>query len=90
VIFVNDKFNETMKFEAPKDKASSVNEIIFSAFSSLEEKGYNPINQIIGYILSGDPSYITSHNDARTLICNVERDELLEELLAFYLENNKK
>ncbi len=89
MIFINDQFNETMKFEVPKDNVSSVNEIIFSAFSSLEEKGYNAINQIIGYILSGDPSYITSHNDARTLICNVERDELLEELLDFYLKNNK-
>lgn len=84
---MNDKFNETMKFEAPKDKVSSANEIIFSVFESLEEKGYNSINQIIGYILSGDPSYITSHNDARYLIGNVERDELLEELLAFYLKN---
>lgn len=85
----NNKFNETMKFEPPKDKASSVNEIIFSTFASLEEKGYSSINQIIGYILSGDPSYITSHNDARFKICNVERDEILEELLGFYLENNK-
>jgi uncharacterized protein (UPF0297 family) len=90
VISVNDKFNETMKFEAPKEKTSSVNEIIFSTFSSLEEKGYNSINQIIGYILSGDPSYITSHNNARCIICNVERDELLEELLDFYLENNTR
>ena len=89
VISVNDKFNETMKFEAPKDKASSVSEIISSTYSSLDEKGYNAINQIIGYILSGDPSYITSHNNARCLICNVERDEILEELLDFYLKNKE-
>lgn len=89
VISVNGKFDETMKFEAPKDKASSVNEIIFSVFESLEAKGYHPTNQVIGYILSGDPSYITSYNDARSLICNVERDEILEELLSFYLENKK-
>lgn len=87
---MKNEFNETMKFEPPKDKLKTVNEILFSTFSSLEEKGYNPINQIIGYILSGDPSYITSYNDARYLICNIERDELLEELLTFYLENNRK
>lgn len=87
---MNDELNETMKFEAPKDKTDSVNEIIFSVFESLQEKGYNPKNQIIGYILSGDPSYITSHEDARFKICNVERDEILEEILSYYLENNEK
>lgn len=81
--------NETMKFEAAKDKASSVGEIIFSVYQALEEKGYSPRNQIIGYILSGDPSYITSHNGARGKILDVERDELLEELLKFYLENKE-
>lgn len=86
---MNDKIDETMKFEAQKDKVSSVNEIIFSVFESLKEKGYHPVNQMIGYILSGDPSYITSHNDARYLICNVERDEILEEILSFYLENEE-
>lgn len=87
---MNNNFDETMKFEAPKDKASSVSEIIFSVHKSLEEKGYHPTNQIIGYILSGDPSYITSHNDSRCLICNVERDEILEEILDFYLKNKNK
>lgn len=87
---MNDKLNETMKFEATKDKPDSVNEIIFSVFESLQEKGYNPKNQMIGYILSGDPSYITSHNDARCKISKVERDEILEEILSYYLENNKK
>ncbi len=81
--------NETMKFEAAKDKASSVGEIIFAVYQALEEKGYSPRNQIIGYILSGDPSYITSHNGARGKILDVERDELLEELLKFYLENKE-
>lgn len=90
VISVNDKLNETMKFEAAKEKTSSINELIFSTFQALEEKDYNSVNQIIGYILSGDPSYITSHKDARSLICNVERDEILEEILAFYLENSKR
>ncbi len=82
---MNNKFNETMKFESPKDNIKSAREIILSVFSSLEEKGYDPINQIIGYILSGDPTYITSHNNARSTICQIERDELLEELLKSYL-----
>lgn len=86
---MDNNFNETMKFEPPKEEKKSIKEIIFSAFSALEEKGYNPVNQIIGYILSGDPTYITSHNDARSIVCNIERDELLEELINFYLKNNK-
>ena len=58
-------------------------------YSALQEKGYNPINQLVGYMLSGDPAYITSHNDARSQIRNIERDDLLEELIRSYLENNK-
>lgn len=87
---MSNKFNETMKFEPPKDKDNEVKEIILTVFDALEEKGYNPINQIIGYILSGDPTYITSHNDARSLIRKIERDELLEEILGCYLENERK
>lgn len=83
---MNNKFNETMKFEPPKDNLNSARNIILSVFSSLEEKGYDPINQIIGYILSGDPTYITSYNDARSVITRIERDELLEELLKTYLK----
>lgn len=83
------KFNETMKFEPPKDNVNSAKEIILSVFESLEEKGYDPINQVIGYILSGDPTYITSYNDARSLICRIERDEILEELLRSYLNCEK-
>lgn len=86
-VSVNNKFNETMKFESPKDNINSAKEIILSVFSSLEEKGYDPINQIIGYILSGDPTYITSYNNARSVICSIERDELLEELLKSYLKD---
>lgn len=85
-VSVNNKLNETMKFQPPKDKIEFARQIILSVFSSLEEKGYDPINQIIGYILSGDPTYITSHNDARSMICRIERDELLEELLKAYLK----
>ncbi len=89
---MNNKINETMKFEPPKDNVNKVQGIIFQVFEALEEKGYNPINQMIGYILSGDPTYITSHKDARSLIKKVERDELLEELLRNYLDcrDNKK
>ena len=83
---MNNKLNETMKFELPKEKGN-IKEIITSVFASLEEKGYDPINQVIGYILSGDPTYITSHNNARSTISSVERDELLEELLRAYLEH---
>ena len=62
-----------------------VEETIKEVYNSLEEKGYNPINQIVGYILSGDPTYITSHNDARTKIRSIERDELLEKLVKYYI-----
>lgn len=81
--------NQTMKFNVMKDNRKEAKEILFTVHEALEEKGYNPINQIIGYILSGDPTYITSHNNARTLIRKLERDELLEELLKNYLEKNK-
>jgi uncharacterized protein (UPF0297 family) len=87
---MNNKLNETMKFQAQKDSINSAKEIILSVFESLQEKGYDPINQIIGYILSGDPTYITSHNDARSMICRIERDELLEEVLKAYLPSIKK
>ncbi len=82
---MKDGFNETMKFELPKDKEKSIKEIIHTVHASLEEKGYAPVNQIIGYILSGDPTYITSYNNARSIITKVERDELLEEILRAYL-----
>ena len=60
------------------------------ACEAMEEKGYNPINQLVGYLLSGDPAYITSHNDARSMIRKIERDELLEEFVRSYLANMKK
>ena len=88
-VIVNSKINETMKFEVPKDNINSAKDILLSVFSSLEEKGYDPINQIIGYILSGDPTYITSYKDARSMICRIERDEILEELLRAYLPIKK-
>lgn len=79
-----DKNNETVRFHIEND-GSTAREILVSVYNSLSEKGYNPVNQIVGYILSGDPTYITSYNNARNLIRKVERDELVEELLKTYL-----
>ncbi|MBF8984813.1 IreB family regulatory phosphoprotein [Lutibacter sp. B2] len=84
---MDDQSNFTMKFNVEKEKFNEAEEILKSVYKSLKEKGYNPINQIVGYILSGDPTYITSFNNARSLIRKLERDELLEELLMSYLEN---
>ncbi len=78
----------TMPFQAQKDNSESEKEVMKKVFEALEEKGYNPINQLVGYFLSGDPSYITSHNNARSLIRRFERDELLEVILKSYIENN--
>lgn len=66
----------------------SASEILEKVFMALSEKGYNPVNQIVGYIMSGDPTYITSHNGARSLIMKVERDELVEEMLKTYIGHN--
>ncbi|MBP3622508.1 MAG: IreB family regulatory phosphoprotein [Candidatus Limivicinus sp.] len=74
----------TRKFAAVDNKAE-MREILSSVYNSLMVKGYNPINQIVGYILSEDPTYITNYNNARTLICRIDRDELLQELLKCYL-----
>ena len=70
----------TRKFNAAEDKDQQVHYILTTVYESLKEKGYDPINQIVGYILSEDPTYITNHNSARTLICKIDRDELLQEL----------
>ncbi len=75
----------TMRFRVEKDSNSRAQEILKNVYNALVEKGYNPINQIVGYILSGDPTYITSHNDARNLIRQIERDELLEKLVKNYI-----
>ncbi|NMB09590.1 MAG: IreB family regulatory phosphoprotein [Tissierellia bacterium] len=86
---MNNNFNETVRFVPPKEEDKSIEEILLKVFEALEEKGYDPKNQIIGYILSGDPTYITSYNNARNLIRQVDRDELLEELLDFYIKENE-
>lgn len=77
--------DKTIKFmikEEPEDKRQIINKV----YNALKEKGYNPISQLVGYILSEDPTYITTHNNARSLICRIDRDELLKELLTSYLE----
>ncbi len=84
--FVGQKMDETVKFKVDKEIDIDVQTILKEVCKALEEKGYNPINQIVGYLLSGDPAYITSHNNARNLIRKLERDELLEELLKSYIE----
>ena len=84
---MTDNTNETMQFRKQKEK-SSANEVLMSVYSSMMEKGYDPINQIVGYLISGDPTYITSYNNARYLIRMLERDELLEELVRFYVQQN--
>jgi uncharacterized protein (UPF0297 family) len=78
-----------MMFKVEKDKVNEARDILLSVFQALKEKGYNPINQIVGYILSGDPTYITSHCNARSIIRRLERDELLEEVIRFYLEEKE-
>ena len=75
----------TRKFSVNYDKDQEIKQILSSVYTSLREKGYNPINQIVGYILSEDPTYITNHNNARTLIRQLDRDELLQVLLKSYL-----
>ena len=75
----------TRKFNVNLNKDEEIKAILSSVYSSLREKGYNPINQIVGYILSEDPTYITNHNNARTLIRQLDRDELLQVLLKSYL-----
>lgn len=80
--------NNTQYFKVEIEKQIKVDEVLKIVYSALREKGYNPVNQIVGYIMSGDPTYITSHNNARSLIMKVERDELVEEILRQYIRTN--
>lgn len=80
------KLNNTQYFKVQKDTEVVVSDVIQTVYSALTEKGYNPVNQIVGYVMSGDPTYITSHKGARSLIMKVERDEIIEELLRFYID----
>ena len=80
----------TQYFTVPQEQKLGVEEILERVYQALAEKGYNPVNQIVGYIMSGDPTYITSHNNARSLIMKVERDELIEETVKYYINNKLK
>ena len=81
-------FDKTMNFKFEFDENKITEETLKEVYGALKEKGYNPINQIVGYILSGDPTYITSHNDARNKIRTIERDELLEKMVKKYIGIN--
>ena len=79
------EFDKTMHFEVEKEENTKCKEVLKEVHEALVQKGYNPINQIVGYILSGDPTYITSYNDARNKIRSIERDELLEKMVKTYI-----
>ena len=82
---MNQQMDFTRKFNLNEDTGDEIKAILTSVYNSLQEKGYNPINQIVGYILSEDPTYITNYNNARSLIRRLDRDELLQELVKKYL-----
>ena len=79
----------TQFFEVEQESKDRVKKILAQVYDALQEKGYNPVNQIVGYIMSGDPTYITSHNNARSLIMKIERDELVEEMFIEYIKANQ-
>ena len=84
------KLDNTQYFKIQSDQEIRVSEVLQLVYQAMTEKGYDPVNQIVGYIMSGDPTYITSHKGARRLIMKVERDELVEELLRVYVEKTVK
>ena len=77
----------TRKFSLVDESNKEMKRTLTTVYDALKDKGYNPINQIVGYLLSEDPTYITNHNNARSLICKIDRDELMQELVQFYLDN---
>ena len=81
----DNNMNRTIKFTVPSDEKDNMRQVLRNVFDALNEKGYNPINQIVGYLLTEDPTYITNYNNARSLICKLDRDELLQELVRRYL-----
>ena len=84
---MTDNNSITRKFQVPCDDKEQMRQVLRDVFDALNEKGYNPINQIVGYLLTEDPTYITNHNNARTLIRKLDRDELLQELVRHYLSD---
>ena len=81
--------DNTIKFTVPSEEEQNMRRILRSVYDALSEKGYNPINQIVGYLLTEDPTYITNYNNARSMICKLDRDELLQELVQCYLFGSK-
>ncbi len=84
------EINSTQYFKVQKEPEMQVEDMLRQVYVALTEKGYNPVSQIVGYIMSGDPTYITSHKGARSMVMKVERDEIIEELLKDYIERNLK
>ena len=80
-----DNTRNTIKFTVPSDDKDNMHRILRGVFDALNEKGYNPINQIVGYLLTEDPTYITNYNNARSMICKLDRDELMQALVKCYL-----
>ena len=83
---MNDK--NTMLFVVPNDKQSEMSQVMSEVYKALKEKGYNPLSQLVGYVMSGDPTYITNYKNARSLITRLERDEMIEELFTFYISEH--
>ena len=80
------EIHNTQFYQAVQENKMDVSQVLEQVYNALTEKGYNPVNQIVGYLMSGDPTYITSHKSARSLIMKVERDEILEELMFVYID----
>ena len=87
---MNEVSNNTQYFKEVQEPKIEVGQVLEHVYNALSQKGYNPVNQIVGYIMSGDPTYITSHNNARVMIMKVEKDELIEEALHYYINNKLK
>ena len=83
---MNDK--NTMLFVVPNDKQAEMSQVMSEVYKALKEKGYNPLSQLVGYVMSGDPTYITNYKNARSLITRLERDEMIEELFSFYISEH--
>ena len=81
----DNNMNRTIKFTVPNEDKDNMRQVLRNVFDALNEKGYNPINQIVGYLLTEDPTYITNYNNARSMICKLDRDELMQELVRCYL-----
>ena len=84
---MNENLHDTQFFQTVQENKMDVSQVLELVYNALSEKGYNPVNQIVGYVMSGDPTYITSHKSARSLIMKVERDDILELLLSYYIRH---